>query len=151
MLVLADGTFSPWLLCYSVGARWRTRGSSPRSLGGVWHSFKVLFAASSLCKAFISAGLGDISAGLGGAVRMYRCSRAFGACPGGVASRRAPEPGPIRGDWGGLSDFSVRPLTIPPQDGGARCLQLPSSGSRITGSSSSCYRVVQVDAHAPVR
>jgi hypothetical protein len=32
---------------------------------------------------------------------------------------------------------------------GARCLQLPSSGSRIAGSSSSCYRVVQVVAHAP--
>jgi hypothetical protein len=32
---------------------------------------------------------------------------------------------------------------------GARCLRLPSKGSRIAGSSSSCYRVVQVDAHAP--
>ena len=32
---------------------------------------------------------------------------------------------------------------------GVRCPQLPSSGSRIAGSSSSCYRVIQVDAHAP--
>jgi hypothetical protein len=29
------------------------------------------------------------------------------------------------------------------------CPQLPSSGSRIAGSSLSCYRVIQVDAHAP--
>jgi hypothetical protein len=79
MLVLVDGTFFPWLLCYSVGTRWRTRGSSPRSLEGVWYSSKVLFAVSSLCEAFISAGLGDISAGLRGTVRMCRHSRAFGA------------------------------------------------------------------------
>jgi hypothetical protein len=32
---------------------------------------------------------------------------------------------------------------------GVRCLRLPSSGLRIAGSSSSCYRVVQVDVHAP--
>jgi hypothetical protein len=112
------GRSPPWLLCYSVGTRWRTRGSSPRSLGGVWHSSKVLFAAPSLCATFISAGLGDISAGLGGTVHMCRHQRAFGAYPGGVASRRAPEPGPIRGDRGGLSDFSVRPLAVPPRDGG---------------------------------
>jgi hypothetical protein len=118
MLVLADGTFFPWFLCYSVGTRWRTRGSCPRSLGGVWHSSKVLFAVSSLCEAFISAGLDDISAGLGDAVRMCQHSRAFGAYPGGVTSRRAPEPGPRQGDRDGLSDFSVRPLAVPPRDGG---------------------------------
>jgi hypothetical protein len=118
MLVLADGMFLPWLLCYSVGTRWQTRGSSPRSLGGVWHSSKVLFAASSLCEAFISAGLGDISAGFGGTVWMCRRSRAFGAYLGGVASRRAPDPGPIRGDRDGLSNFSVCPLAVPPRDGG---------------------------------
>jgi hypothetical protein len=101
-----------------VGTRWRTRGSSPRSLGGVWHSFKVLFTVSSLCEAFISAGLSDISVGLGGAVRMCRGLRVLGARDG-------------EGGWG------------------ARCLQLPSSGSRIAGSSPSCYQVVQVDAHAP--
>jgi hypothetical protein len=32
---------------------------------------------------------------------------------------------------------------------GVRHPQLPLSGSRIVGSSSSCYRVIQVDAHAP--
>jgi hypothetical protein len=98
--------------------RWRTRGFSPRSLGGVWHSFKVLFTVSSLCETFITAILDNISAGLGGAVRMCRRSRVFGAYPEGVASRRAPDPGPIRGDRDGLSNFSVRPLAVPPRDGG---------------------------------
>jgi hypothetical protein len=84
----------------------------------VRHSFKVLFATSSLGEAFFLAGIGDISAGLGDAVRVYRRSHAFGACPGGVASRRAPEPGPIQGDRDELSDFSVRPLAVPPRDGG---------------------------------
>jgi hypothetical protein len=38
---------------------------------------------------------------------------------------------------------------LPSAGRGARCLQLPSSESRIAGSSPSYYRVVQVDAHAP--
>jgi hypothetical protein len=63
--------------------------------------------------------------------------------------RRAPEPVPVRGDWGGLSDLFVRPFAVPSRDRGVRCPQLPSRGSRIAGSSSSCYRVIQVDAHAP--
>jgi hypothetical protein len=63
--------------------------------------------------------------------------------------RRAPEPGPIRGDRDELFNLFC---TFP------RCLsagrrvrfpQLPSSGSRIADSSLSCYRVIQVDAHAP--
>jgi hypothetical protein len=37
----------------------------------------------------------------------------------------------------------------PSAERGVRCLRLPSSGLRIAGSSSSCYQVVQVDAHAP--
>jgi hypothetical protein len=44
--------------------------------------------------------------------------------------RRAPEPGPSAGRR-------------------VRFLQPPSAGSRIADSSSSCYRVIQVDAHAP--
>jgi hypothetical protein len=35
-----------------------------------------------------------VLAGLGGTMRMYRHLPAFGVCPGGVAVRRAPEPGP---------------------------------------------------------
>jgi hypothetical protein len=63
--------------------------------------------------------------------------------------RQAPEPGPVRGDRGGLSNLFVRLFAVPPRDRGVRCPQLPSSRSRIVGSSSSCYRVIQVDAHAP--
>jgi hypothetical protein len=32
--------------------------------------------------------------------------------------RRAPEPGPVRGDQGGLSDLFIRSLAVPPRDGG---------------------------------
>jgi hypothetical protein len=47
--------------------------------------------------------------------------------------RRAPEPGPVRGDRGDRGEVSTP----------------PSIESRISDSSSSCYRVIQVDAHAP--
>jgi hypothetical protein len=63
--------------------------------------------------------------------------------------RRAPELGPVRGDQGVLSDLFVCSLVVPPRDRGVRRPRLPSSGSRIVGSSSSCYRVIQVDARAP--
>jgi hypothetical protein len=115
---------------------------APEALEECVYSFKVFSAALSLCEVFISAGLG-------GAIRMCRRSCAFGAYPGGVAVRRAPEPRPVRGDRDRLSDLLVRPFAVPPRDRGVRCPQLPSSGSRVAGSSSSCYRVIQVDAHAP--
>jgi hypothetical protein len=63
--------------------------------------------------------------------------------------RRAPEPGPSQGDRGVLSVLCTCPLAVPPRDGGVRYPQLPSGGSRIAGSLSSYYRVIQVDAHAP--
>jgi hypothetical protein len=48
----------------------------------------------------VPTGVGDISAGFGDA-RTTGTIR--GRCiPGGVAMRRAPEPGPIRGDRGEL-------------------------------------------------
>jgi hypothetical protein len=44
----------------------------------------------------ISTGVGDVSAGFGDA---RAASSTRGRCnPGGVAVRRAPEPGPVRGD-----------------------------------------------------
>jgi hypothetical protein len=50
---------------------------------------------------FLSTGIDDVSAGFGYAraigTSRVRCN------PGGVAVRRAPEPGPIRGDRGELS------------------------------------------------
>jgi hypothetical protein len=55
------------------------------------------------CGVFVSTGIGDVPASLSHA-RMtstgcVRCN------PGVVAMRRAPEPGPIRGDRGELSDL----------------------------------------------
>jgi hypothetical protein len=48
-----------------------------------------------VCEVFVSATLGGVSAGFGGAMRPYQHSPAFGACPGGVAVRRAPSLGPL--------------------------------------------------------
>jgi hypothetical protein len=93
---------------------------------------------SLVCEMLVSAGIGDVSAGLGGAARTYQHSSAFGASLGGVAVRRAPEPGPIRGDQGELSDLFVRPFVVLPWDGGVRCPRLPSNGLRITDSLLSC-------------
>jgi hypothetical protein len=74
---------------------------------------------------------------------------AFGTYPGGVAVRRAPEPGPSRGDRGVLFVLFTHPFAVPLQDRGLRHPQLQSSRSQIAGSSLSCYRVVQVDVRAP--
>jgi hypothetical protein len=43
------------------------------------YSFKVFSAALPLRKVLVSAGIGDVSAGFGGVMRMYRHSSAFGA------------------------------------------------------------------------
>jgi hypothetical protein len=51
--------------------------------------------------AFVSTGIGDVPAGLG-RTRMTGNSRVR-CTPGGVAVRRAPDPGPIQGDRGELS------------------------------------------------
>jgi hypothetical protein len=67
----------------------------------------------------------------------------------GVAVRRAPEPGPIRGDRGELSDLFRTLPRCPFAGRRVRFPQPPSIGSRIADSSSSCYQVIQVDAHAP--
>jgi hypothetical protein len=84
----------------------------------------------------ISTGVGDISAGFGDA-RATGTIR--GRCiPGGVAVRRAPEPGPIQGDRGELFDLF---LTRPRRPSAGRRVwfpQPPSIGSRIADSSLSC-------------
>jgi hypothetical protein len=99
-----------------------------------------------VCGAFVSTDIGDIPAGFGHACRTgtscVRCT------PGGVAVRRAPEPGPVRGDRGELSVlFQTRPRR-PFAGQRVRFPQPPSFRSRNADSSSSCYRVVQLDAHA---
>jgi hypothetical protein len=150
MLMLADGTFfPPGCRAIPSGRASGPAGLAPEALEECVYSFKDFFAASSLCGVFISAGLDGVLAGLGGAIRMCRRLRAFGAYLGGVAMRRAPQPGPVRGDRGGLSDLFVRPFAVPPWDRGVRRPRLPSSGSRIVGSSSSCFRVIQVHVRAP--
>jgi hypothetical protein len=67
----------------------------------------------------------------------------------GVAVRRAPEPGPVRGDRGELFDLFYTLPCCPSAGRRVRFPQTPSSESRIADSSLSCYRVIQVDAHAP--
>jgi hypothetical protein len=69
--------------------------------------------------------------------------------PGGVAVLRAPEPGPIRGDRGGLSDLFYTLPRRPSAGRRVRFPQPPSSGSQIADSSLSYYRVIQVDVNAP--
>jgi hypothetical protein len=91
---------------------------------------------SPVCVVRVSTGIGNVSAGFGdtratGAIRV-RC------IPGGVAMRRAPEPGPIRGDRG---ELFVLFLTRPRRPSAARRVrfsQPPSIGSRIVDSSLSC-------------
>jgi hypothetical protein len=63
--------------------------------------------------------------------------------------RRAPEPGPVRGDQGELSVLFQTCPRRPFAGRRVRFPQPPSIGSRIADSLLSCYRVVQVDAHAP--
>jgi hypothetical protein len=63
--------------------------------------------------------------------------------------RQAPEPGPVRGDRGELSDLFYTLPRRPSAGRRVRFLQPPSSRSRIADSLLSCYRVIQVDAHAP--
>jgi hypothetical protein len=127
MLTLADGIF--FLLgCCAIpwGRSSGPAGLAPEALEECVYSFKVFSATSSMREVFISAGLGVVSAGLGGAIRMCRHSRMFGAYPGGVAVCRAPEPGPVRGDRGALFNLFVRPFAVPTRDRGVRCPQLPS-------------------------
>jgi hypothetical protein len=68
---------------------------------------------------------------------------------GGVAVSRAPNSGPFEA-IGASSPTCISTLPRRPSAGRrVRFPQPPSTGSRIADSSSSCYRVIQVDAHAP--
>jgi hypothetical protein len=97
----------------------------------------------------VSAGIGNVSTGFDGAVRTYRHSSAFGAYPGGVAVRRAPRAWAHARRSGRALHLVLTPLRCPSTGQGVRRPRLPSSGSRIVGSSLSCYRVIQVDVRAP--
>jgi hypothetical protein len=68
---------------------------------------------------------------------------------GCVAVRRAPEPGPVRSDRGELFDLVCTLPRRPSAGRRVRFPQLPLIGLRIADYSLCCYRVIQVDAHAP--
>jgi hypothetical protein len=84
----------------------------------------------------ISTDAGNVSVGCGDA---RAAGTTPGRCnPGGVAVRRAPEPGPVRGDRVELYDlFFTRPRR-PSAGRRVRFPQPPSVGSRIADSSLSC-------------
>jgi hypothetical protein len=149
-LMLADGTLFPPGCCAVPWGRARApTGVAPEALQECGCSCKVLFTELSVCEVLVSAGVSNVSTGLGGALRTYDTSPAFSAYPGGAAVHQAPEPGPSRGDRRVLSILFTHPFAIPPRDRGVRHPQPPSSGSQIAGASLSCYRVIQMDAYAP--
>jgi hypothetical protein len=103
MLPLTDWTFSP-LVANAVpwGRISGPAGLAPEALqehecscGGFFRKF------SPVCGAFVSTDIGDVPASFGH-TRMIGTSRVRCTLEG-VAVRRAPEPGPVRGDWGELS------------------------------------------------
>jgi hypothetical protein len=84
----------------------------------------------------ISTGIGNVSTGFGDA---RAAGTIRGWCnPGGVAVRRAPEPGPVRGDRVELYDLFLTCPRRPSTGRRVRFPQPPSVGSRIADSSLSC-------------
>jgi hypothetical protein len=84
----------------------------------------------------IPTGVGDVSAGFGDALvaGTTRGRRNLG----GVAVRRAPEPGPVRGDRVELYGLFLTRPRRPSAGQRVRFPQPPSMGSRIADSSLSC-------------
>jgi hypothetical protein len=113
-LTLTDGTFFlPG--CYVVpwGRASATASVAPEALQERGCSCKVFSQRLSVCEVLVSADIGGVSAGLGGAMRTHRHPSAFSARPGSVVMRRAPEPGPTQGDLGELSVLFVCPIRRP--------------------------------------
>jgi hypothetical protein len=85
-VMLADGAFFPPGYCAVPWGRASTAvGVAPKALQERGCSCKVFPQRLSVCEVLVSTGIGDVSASLGGAVRMYQHSSTFGASPGGVA------------------------------------------------------------------
>jgi hypothetical protein len=80
MLTLADGTFSP-LVAGAIpwGRASGPAGLVPEALQERGCSCKVFSQDLPVCGVLVSAGIGDILAGLGGATRAYLALSAFGA------------------------------------------------------------------------
>jgi hypothetical protein len=113
-LMLADGTLFPPGCCAVPWGRARApTGVAPEALQECGCSCKVLFTELSVCEVLVSAGVSNVSTGLGGALRTYDTSPAFSAYPGGAAVHQAPEPGPSRGDRRVLSILFTHPFAIP--------------------------------------
>jgi hypothetical protein len=80
MLTLADGTFSPRLLVLFRGAALADpRVWPPKPCRSVGAPARVFTQDPSACGVLVSAGIGNIPTGLGGATRTYLASSAFGA------------------------------------------------------------------------
>jgi hypothetical protein len=102
-----------------------------------------------MCGVLVSAGIGNIPAGLSSAMRTrlaFICVRCISRWCSRASSPRT---------WA-HSRRSGRALRLvcmfprrPFVGRRVRFPQPPSSGSRIADSSLSCYRVIQLDAHAP--
>jgi hypothetical protein len=107
------------------------RETPPQRAGRLFQPASAMFQSASMRQTHMSGAI------------CIQCSL------GGVAVRRAPEPGSVRGDWGELFDMFLYTPRRPSAGRRVRFPQPPSIGSRIADSSSSCYRVIQVDAHAP--
>jgi hypothetical protein len=81
-LTLADRTFFPPGCCVVPWGRASgPAGLAPEALEECIYSFNVFPQHSSLCEVLVPAGIGDVSAGLGGSMRAYRHPSAFGAYP----------------------------------------------------------------------
>jgi hypothetical protein len=106
MLTLADGTFFPLV----ADASPRDRASGPAGL-----ALEVLQERQCCCRGFFTRSTSVRGVSFN---RHRRCSSRPRRCHahitgiarvrctlGGVAVRRAPEPGPVRGDRGELSDL----------------------------------------------
>jgi hypothetical protein len=105
MLTLADGTFFPLVVgAIPLGRANGPAGLAPEALQERGCSCKVFSQDLPVCGVLVSAGISNIPASLGGATRTYFALSTFGA-PQEVAVHRTPEPEPIRGDQGELSDL----------------------------------------------
>jgi hypothetical protein len=80
MLTLADGIFFP-LVAGAIpwGRASRPAGLAPEALQERGCSCKVFSQDLPVCGVLVSAGIGNIPSGLGGAARTYLALSAFGA------------------------------------------------------------------------
>jgi hypothetical protein len=150
MLTLANGTFFPSGCCaIPWGHASGPAGLAPEALQERGCSCKVFSQSLPVCEVLVSAGVGNIPAGLGGAMRTYL---AF-VCVRCISRRCSSASSPRAWARSRRSGRALRLVCMFPRRPYAgrrvRFPQPPSSGSRIADSSLSYYWVIQVDARAP--